>query len=469
MRGPVRLLLLARDSLGPAPAVMGRCHAAPCGVDAGAPPERHAPAHLPPGAAQTGAIRHLPERAKMARPARVAAGGWYRWVIVAGAATMLAIIMGQLVNGLSVFFIPIEREFGWSRGAIALINTVGLIGIALGGVGMGPIAERIGIRMVCLLAALATGLCVSAASCATQLWQFHLLFFLAGALGGGVLFAPVIAAVGAWFPAGAGLAIGIASAGQAIGQGGVPFAAAFLIEALGWRGAMLMLGVISLAVLVPLALLMRDPVSSGGRGNAPANEEAPPLPAGTVVPALSAAVLLCCTCMSVPLIHLLPLIQGYCISAPDAGGVLFVMLVAAIAGRVAFGKLADVIGPIPAYMTASLWQTIGVYAFARIDDLALFYAFAPVYGFGYAGVMTGVLVTMRSLTPVKGRAALMGIILAFAWVGHGFGGWQGGLFFDLTGEYTVGFANAAVAGVLNLVVVGSLLLRLRKRAAAALA
>lgn len=398
---------------------------------------------------------------------RPAASPAYRWIIVTAAAAMLAIAMGQLVNGLSVFFIPMEREFGWSRGAIALINTAGLVGIALGGIAMGTVADRMGIRTVCLVAALAVGLCVTAAAWADQLWQFHLLFFLAGAFGGGALFAPVIAIVGSWFPTGAGLAIGIASAGQAIGQGGVPFAAAFLIEALGWRGAMLALGLISLATLIPLALLMRDPPASRQAGGAAAADQAPPLPTGITVPALSAAVLLCCTCMSVPLMHLVPLIQGYCISAPDAGGVLFVMLIAAIAGRIAFGKLADMIGPIPSYMTASLWQTVGVFAFTQISDLSLFYVFAPIYGFGYAGVMTGVLVTARSLTPARGRATLMGVILAFAWLGHGFGGWQGGVFFDLTGSYTLSFANAAAAGMLNLMIIGTLLVMVRRRIAAA--
>ena len=387
----------------------------------------------------------------------------YRWLAVTAAAAMLAIVMGQLVNGLSVFFIPLEQEFGWSRGSIALINTVGLVGIALGGIVMGMVADKAGIRTVCLVAALAVGICVALASGADELWQFYLLFFIAGALGAGALFAPVIATVGAWFPTGAGIAIGIASAGQAIGQGGVPFAAAFLIDALGWRAAMLALGLFSLAALIPLALVMRDPPL---RPALAGSEPEPPLPPGVVVVALSAAVLFCCTCMSVPLMHLVPLIQGYCISAPDAGGVLFAMLIAAIAGRVAFGKLSDMIGPIPAYMTASLWQTVGVLAFTRIGDLSLFYVFAPIYGFGYAGVMTSVLVTARVLTPARRRATLMGIILAFAWLGHGLGGWQGGAFYDLTGSYTVSFANAAAAGIVNLMIVGTLFLMLRRRTAA---
>ncbi len=387
----------------------------------------------------------------------------YRWVIAFTAAAMLAIVMGQLVNGLSVFFIPLEEAFGWARGAIAFINTVGLVGLAIGGIIMGRIADRTDIRKICLLSAIVTSLCVLAAAWAEALWQFYLLFFLAGVFGGGALFAPLIALVGNWFRSGAGLAIGIAAAGQGLGQGGVPFGTAFLIDALGWRGAFMAQGLITLALVVPLALLMRAPPQDGARSAAGSREDIPPLPLNVVVPAMSLAVLLCCTCMAVPLMHLVPLIQGQGISAPEAGAVLFAMMIAAIAGRVAFGQLADMIGAIPAYMTASLWQTVLVFAFTQISDLDKLYVFAPVYGFGYAGVMTGVLVTTRALTPATRRAGATGIILAFGWLGHGLGGYQGGLFYDLTGAYDVSFANAALAGVFNLIVVGSLFLTIRRR------
>ncbi|WP_319633572.1 MFS transporter [Pelagibius marinus] len=390
----------------------------------------------------------------------------YRWVIAFTAAAMLAIVMGQLVNGLSVFFIPLEEAFGWARGAIAFINTVGLVGLAIGGIVMGRIADRADIRKICLFSVVVTSLCVVAASWAEALWQFYLLFFLAGAFGGGALFAPLIALVGNWFRKGAGLAIGIAAAGQGMGQGGVPFGTAFLIDELGWRGAFMAQGLITLALLVPLALLMRAPPQRGAQAAA-GREDSPPLPLNVVVPAMSLAVLMCCTCMAVPLMHLVPLIQGQGISAPEAGGVLFTMMIAAIVGRVAFGQLADMIGAIPAYMTASLWQTVLVFVFTRITDLDLLYIFAPIYGFGYAGVMTGVLVTTRALTPATRRAGATGIILAFGWLGHGLGGYQGGLFYDLTGGYDVSFANAALAGVFNLVIVGSLFLTIRRRQAVA--
>ena len=77
--------------------------------------------------------------------------------------------------------------------------------------------------------------------------------------------------------------------------------------------------------------------------------------------------------------------------------------------------------------------------------------------------MTTILVTARNLTAPARRASSMGVILAFAYLGHGLGGWQGGFFFDLTGAYTWTYANAAFAGITNLIIVGSLWLTLRHR------
>jgi MFS family permease len=391
----------------------------------------------------------------------------YRWVILVAAAVMLAIAMGQLVNGFSVFFIPLEQAFGWQRADVALINSAGLAGIAIGGIVMGIIADKVGVRLVCIFGAVAFGICVLLAAYADALWQFYLLFFLAGAFGGGSLFAPLIALVGNWFRSGVGLAIGIVSAGQAVGQGGMPYGSAFLIDAIGWSGALTALGFVSLIVLIPLAMLMREPPAPGRTnvaGVRVGSEDAQlPLPDGVLVIWMSAAVIMCCTCMSVPLMHLIPLIQGCGYTAPEAGGVLFTMLISAIMGRIAFGKLADMIGAIPAYMTASFWQTSLVFIFTQIQSLEMFYYFAPLYGFGYAGVMTGVLTTTRALTPASKRAASMGTILAFGWLGHGLGGYQGGFFYDLTSAYYVSFANAVFAGTLNLIIVGALYFTIEQR------
>lgn len=386
-------------------------------------------------------------------------GPAYRWVIVAAASAMLAIVMGQLVNGLAAFFTPLEAEFGWARGDIALINTAGLIGIGLGGIVMGFAADRFNMRAVILFGAIVTGLGFVAASRAETLVQLYAISFLTGAFGGGATFAPLFALVGSWFRTGAGLAIGIVSAGQAIGQGGVPFANTLLIDTFGWRGAFLGYGLVTLAGLVPLALLMRMPPPGQDTGPAAAvTATSAPLPLSTVIVMMSLAVLLCCSLMSVPLMHLVPLIEGCGIPSAEAGSVVFVMMIAAIAGRVAFGRLADMIGAVPAYFAASAWQTALVFVFTKIGDLTLLYIFAPIYGFGYAGVMTGVLTTIRALTPTATRAGATGLILAFAWAGHGLGGYVGGYLFDLTGTYDLTFLTAAAAGAVNLVIVAALFL-----------
>jgi MFS family permease len=142
----------------------------------------------------------------------------YRWVVVSASALILAI-----VNGMSAFIVPMQDTFGWNRGEIALINFAGIMGLAFGGLVMGPLADRKGTRPVVLFGVCVLGVCYLAASLISSLWQFYALFFIAGFFGAGAIFPPIMAAVGNWFFVGAGVAIGIASAGQALGQGGVPF------------------------------------------------------------------------------------------------------------------------------------------------------------------------------------------------------------------------------------------------------
>ncbi len=374
--------------------------------------------------------------------------GWYA---VAASAAMLAVIMGMLVNGLTAFFVPMEAAEGWVRADIAGINSFGLIGLAVGSVVMGFVTERLSMRGICVLAASTTGVCMILASQAGSPWMLYVLFFLAGVLGGGTLFAPVFAYVGNWFPKAAGLAIGFAAAGQAVGQGGVPFLAAYLIESLGWRDAMLVFGCGTVAILLPLAFGMRQAPA----GTMASVGEAQLSPAMTV-PILAAAVFLCCTCMAVPLMHLMPLIQSFCISSTDAGGVMFAMLIAAIGGRIAYGKLCDLIGALRSWFVASALQTAGVLAFTQFASLQGFMLFAIVYGFAYAGVMTSLLVATRALTPARNKATWMGIIFSFAWLGHAFGGFQGAFTYDLTAGYGAGFAIGALAGAGNLILVGTL-------------
>ncbi|MGB6229779.1 MAG: MFS transporter, partial [Litorimonas sp.] len=409
------------------------------------------------------AVQHGPGSAAVRAVAQQGGGSSDRgrWLIALACALILALAMGAMVNGLTAFVVPLEAAHGWSRGEIALINTLGIMGLALGGLPMGALADRIGTRPVVLGGAIVVGLCYLLAALADALWQLYALMFVAGAFGAAAIFPPVIAYVGRWFAAGgAGLAIGVVSAGQALGQGAVPFASSLAIERIGTEATFAATGVLMLILLVPLALTLRPPPPTGAGGAAAARADYPPF--HVVVPALCLAIILCCTTMSVPLMHLVPLVQDRGHSAEDAGGVVFAMLLVAILGRVAFGKLADAIGALLAYMIATAWMAVLVYGFVLIEDLEAFHGYAIVYGFGYAGVMTGVLVSIGALTAPERRGMAIGVVTMFGWFGHANGGYLGGALFDATGGHKAAYGVATATGLTNLLVVGTLALWLRR-------
>ena len=328
---------------------------------------------------------------------------------------------------------------------------------------MGFAADRFGVRRIAFLGVSVTGVATLIASQTNELWQLYTLFFIAGILGGGAISAPLMALVGSWFTRGVGLAIGIAAAAQALGQGGMPFSGALLIDTLGWRGSLATQGMLTLAIGLPLAWFLRPPPAAAFGPTQLSHESPTGLSNSVVVAWISVATVFCCITMSVPLMHLVPLAQERGLAATDAGGVLFLMLAVAIAGRTVFGQIADMIGALPAWILASGWQTLLVFGFTMVDEPGDFYIYAAIYGFGYAGVMTSVLVTVRNFAAPAQRASSMGIVLALGYTGHGIGGWQGGFFYDLTGAYTWTYLNAVIAGIINLAIIGALWWTIQRR------
>ena len=109
-----------------------------------------------------------------------------------------------------------------------MVNTAGLLGLAVGSLLSGFVAERVGIRPVVLGGIIAAGAGWMVASRTSGLGQLYLVSFLIGMFGGGATVGPIMTLVGNWFVRGAGLALGIAAAGQATGQGVMPFTGATL-------------------------------------------------------------------------------------------------------------------------------------------------------------------------------------------------------------------------------------------------
>ena len=388
----------------------------------------------------------------------------YGWAMVGIAAMFQAVANGGL-GAITVFLKPLATEFGWLRGETSFAYLVATIASGLGGILMGYLADRYPTRIIVMVGALLGGLFYLGMSQQSALWQFYLLNILFGGLCAATFFVPLLANVGAWFSRRRGLALGLTTAGQALGQGIVPYVTALFIVAYGWRGAYIGLAVIILGVLFPLSFLVRNaPGSAATRrasekktpgstaGDAP--EAALLLKPAHSISLLSMAGFCCCVCMAVPLIHAVPLASDKGLGGEQAARVVLIMLVVGFFGRISFGRLADRIGGLYTYMIASFWQTALVFFFTRVEAPWAFYVLAGVYGFGYAGVMTGLIISVQQYSPKSMTGLATGIVTLFAWIGMGTGAYQGGLFFDLTGGYAVPFAVAVYAGIVNLWLLG---------------
>ncbi|MBM3528729.1 MAG: MFS transporter [Alphaproteobacteria bacterium] len=388
---------------------------------------------------------------------------WPRqWLVVAAAA--VGMLASFVVNtSIAVFLKPFEAEFGWLRADIAIAYTLMSAGAALGGLIVGWLFDRIDVRPIVVFGMTVCGCGLIVLSFSTDLFMIQCIYLAIGIFGFACLYTPLIAIVGVWFERRRGLAMGIVTAGGTLGQGISPLAVQPMIEAFGWRHAYLVLGIVYLIVLVPLMLLFTKPLATEGPAkSAAADAAASPGPSPWVsVPWLGVAALFCCVSMAIPVIHLVPLLADKGLPTAAAGGLMLTTMLSASVGRVCFGMFCDRIGPLRSYALAVFVQTITVHWFVELPSLPALYALAVVFGFGYGGVMTTLTLSVRAAVPVRYAGISMAVVGLLAWLGMGLGGYQGGYCFDLTGNYRLSFASAALAGVANLLVIAGFAAHLR--------
>jgi MFS family permease len=381
----------------------------------------------------------------------------YAWVIVGIATICLALGFGANIV-ISVFMKPLEDEFGWLRADTSMAYAMNAIGAGAGGICWGGLSDMVGPRRIGVFGAIALSLGLIAMRWQTELWSLYLISFAIGAFGFATLFTPMVALAGRWFSARKGLAIGIVTAGGALGQGVVPYVAGLVITIVGWRDAAVWLGVAYLAVLLPLVLLLRapaDPTQTAPAGQA-AHENSWGISHRISIPWLAFASVFCCICMAVPLVHLVPLGIATGCSSQAAAGLLLSAMIAAVFGRLFFGWLADRIGGLAAYAISCFAQTAVVFWFTQTSSIAALFSLSILFGFGFAGVMTCLLICAREAAPMRISGTAMAIVSTTAWVGMGIGSYQAGFFYDLNGSYVLSYGIAAIAGVVNLLVVAAL-------------
>ena len=386
----------------------------------------------------------------------------YAWIMVACVFVLSALSFGTLAS-LSVFLKPLSLEFGWSRGQTSFGYTVISFASAAFGVFWGYIADKYGTRWFGIVAALMMSLSLFLLSKQTNIYHFYGFYFLFGAFGNAMVTAPLFANVGFWFRKNPGLALGITAAGGAVGQGLIPYFSGIIIESDGWQAAYYSMAIIYLLIAIPAALFIREsPWREQARTSVEKEPRDFPLSEKEAITWLCSAVIFCCICMSVPIVHLVPLLTDAKFTIEFATSVLMVLMFCGAFGRILGGKLGDMIGALPAYLLMSLGQTISVIWFPYVTNPMGLYLLAAFFGFTYSGVMSSILVCTRMMVSAKfaGRANSLGSF--FGWTGMGMGGFFGGYFFDLYGDYFWSFAFASIMGSINLVILLRFWLRINR-------
>jgi MFS family permease len=388
------------------------------------------------------------------------------WVVAVVALIVLTMSYGApLVTVVALK--PIAAELGVSRSAPALAVSLTYLGAGLGGIMMGWIAERIGIRIVVMACGsmIGAGLAVASLGGLTQLYVCNLL--LIGLLGAAGMFAPLMTYVSRWFDLRRGSAVALISSGQYVAGGLWPSVFQFGIDRIGWRNTMLAYACAAIAVIVPLAaiFLRRPPeIAASADGTAARFRGAVlGLPPNLVMAMLAFAVFCCCVTMSMPMAHMVAFCSDIGIGPAHGAAMLSVLLGTAFVARQAWGWIADRMGGLVTVLLASLGQAVAMSGFLMTQDEVGLFTVSAIFGLGFGGLIPGYVLAIRDLFPASEASWRIPAVLFPGSIGMATGGWLAGLMYDHFGYYLPAFAAGVAFNVLNLAVIGLLVVR-RNRA-----
>ncbi|KYC38871.1 MFS transporter [Scytonema hofmannii PCC 7110] len=188
----------------------------------------------------------------------------YGW-IVAGLTFLSLLIAAGIRATPSVFMVPLEQEFGWSRATISFAISMNLVLYGLIGPFAATVYEQLGIRRTMVLALAFLGIGVSLTTLMSQAWQLVLVWGIVVGCGSGTI-ALVLGAIVAnrWFVERRGLVIGVLTASTATGQLVFLPLLASIVDRFGWRNAALTIAGVTFLIIPLIALLMRDRPSQIG-------------------------------------------------------------------------------------------------------------------------------------------------------------------------------------------------------------
>jgi MFS family permease len=390
----------------------------------------------------------------------------YAWLRLAASLALMT-LGGAGMYIVTVALPPIQAEFGVGRSDASLPYTLTMIGFGLGGILMGRLADRFGVRVPVLIGTFCLGAGFVVAGFSGNLWQFALAQgLLIGFLGCSATFAPLVADTSLWFNRRRGIAVAICASGNYLGGTVWPPVVQYYFDSVGWRQTYIGVGLFCIAAMLPLTLMLRRrppglaPATPGVASGAPRDLGLRP---ALLLGLLCTAGVACCVAMSMPQVHIVALCGDLGFAAARGAEMLSLMLGFGIVSRLTFGWISDHIGGLRTLLLGSTLQAVALALFLPADGLTSLYVVSALFGLFQGGIVPSYAIIVREYFDPKVAGTTVSIVLTATLFGMALGGWMSGAIFDLTGSYDAAFLNGIAWNLLNMTIAGWLLLRARKR------
>jgi MFS family permease len=391
------------------------------------------------------------------------------WLIALATLAIASVCLGA-PHILTVALKPVAADLGGYRSIPSAALSLSMLGTGIGGLAMGWLAERVGVRSVVVLGAamVCSGLALAAGG---QVWQLYVGYGLfIGLLGTAAVHAPLYVYVTRWFDARRGTALALVASGQYIAGAIWPPLFERAVAAYGWRQCMMGFGLLVVVVVVPLAALFlrappEQPDLKPGAAAAAGASTALGLPPNAAFASLCIASFLCCVPMAMPASHLIAFCGDVGLTTATGAAMLSVLLVSAFVSRQLWGWISDRIGGLMTLLVGSLAQATAMLGFLLTQDEAGLFAVAAAFGLGFSGLVPAYVLTVRQLFPARDASWRIPTLLLTAMSGMAAGSWIAGVIYDRAGFYAPAFAAGIAANLVHFFIVAALVVQWRRTAA----
>ena len=387
------------------------------------------------------------------------AASWLRLLLALVLSTIGGVGMWSVVVALPA----VQADFGSARAGASLPYTLAMIGFAVGGIGMGRLADRFGIAVPVAGSAVALALGYVAAAASPSLTFFALAHGLLIGVASSATFGPMMADVSQWFVRRRGIAVAVCASGNYVAGTFWPPVLQHFFDTVGWRQTHLGIALFCVATMLPLAFLLRGTPPARISPTAGAANDASParlgLSSGALMTVLALAGVACCIAMAMPQVHIVAYCGDLGYGVARGAQMLSLMLGFGIISRLASGVIADRIGGLPTLLLGSGLQGFALLLYLGFDGMTSLYVISALFGLFQGGIVPSYAIIVREYFPANEAATRLGVVLMATLFGMAFGGWLSGAIFDLTGSYKAAFLNGVLWNVLNFGIVAWLITR----------